>query len=91
MAPRYYIFHVQNRAYLLRNRLAIAVRHTLGFIDGNADETMSSSAFHFDLHQLDSLGRGDSLRDFLDFGRDAFFHCQNSAKSNKKVGFRPLS
>src|ERR1035438_7577564 len=49
------IFDIQDGAHLLRNHLAVAMRHALGFIDRNADKAVLSAALDFDLDQLHTL------------------------------------
>src|SRR5690242_10268700 len=85
-----HVFDIQNRAYLLGNQLAIGMRYASGFVDRNPDEPLVTSALHFDFDHLQTFGAGHPLRNFFDFRRHCFPHRSQCAKSNKKVGLRPL-
>src|ERR1035438_6802682 len=82
------IFDIQDGAHVLRNQLAVAMRHALGFIDRNADKAVLSAALDFDLDQLHTLGLGHAARDFLDFGSHFFLHVTNR-EDQQKSGLSP--
>src|SRR6202011_48064 len=90
LAARNYIFDIEDGSDMVRHQFAICVGDSLRFIDRDSHEAMRAAALDFDLDEFEALGPGHSLRDLFDFGRHWFPHTTNCAKSNKKVGFRPL-
>ena len=50
----------------------------------------AAAALDFDLDHFHAFRLSHALGDLFDFGRYRFLHRSKSAKSNKKVGFRPL-
>ena len=68
VSPRYDIFHIENRTDLLGDRFTIGVADAFGFVNGNADQSLASTAFDLHFDHFHAFGLGHPLGDLRDSG-----------------------